>query len=62
MGLTKQLYESYMLDGSVENIYYEKVSYMRGSVKPKKSKKCESKKSNLILTSKMEVDKQVDSH
>ena len=48
MGLTKQLYESYMLDGSVENIYYEKVSYMRGSVKPKKSKKCESKKSNLI--------------
>ena len=62
MGLTKQLYESYVLDGSKDINYYENISYMRGSVKPKKSKKCESKKSNLILTSKMEVDKQVDSH
>ena len=59
MGLTKQLYESYMLDGSVENIYYEKVSYMRGSVKPKKSKKCESKKSNLTLRGEIKIDNKV---
>ena len=39
MGLTKQLYESYVLDGSMEINYYEKISYMRGLDKPKKNKR-----------------------
>jgi hypothetical protein len=59
MGLTKQLYERYMLDGSVENIYYEKVSYIRGYVKPKKSKKYGSKKSNLTLRGEIKIDNKV---
>ena len=39
MGLTKQLYDSYVLDGSMEINYYEKISYMRGLDKPKKNKR-----------------------
>ena len=39
MGLSKQLYESYVLDGSKDINYYENISYMRGSDKSKKSKK-----------------------
>jgi len=59
MGLTKQLYESYVLDGSKDNNYYENISYIRGYVKPKKSKKYESKKSNLTLRSEIKIDSKV---
>ena len=45
MGLTKQLYDSYVLDGSMEINYYEKISYMRGLDKPKKNKT----KSSLVI-------------
>jgi len=59
MGLTKQLYESYVLDGSKDINYYENISYMRGSVKSKKSKKFESKKSNLTLRGEIKIDNKV---
>jgi len=36
MGLTKQLYEDYVLDGSMKIDYYEKITYIRGISKPKK--------------------------
>jgi hypothetical protein len=59
MGLTKQLYESYVLDGSKDINYYENISYMRGSVKSKKSKKFESKKSNQTLSGVVKIDNKV---
>jgi hypothetical protein len=59
MGLTKQLYESYVLDGSKDINYYENTSYMRGSVKPKKGKKFESKKSNQTLSGVVKIDNKV---
>jgi len=36
MGLTKQLYDDYVLDSSVKIDYYEKITYIRGITKPKK--------------------------
>ena len=59
MGLTKQLYESCMLDGSIGINYYENISYMRGSDKSKKSKKFESKKSNQTLNGVVKIDNKV---
>ena len=59
MGLSKQLYESYVLDGSKDINYYENISYMRGSVKSKKSKKFESKKSNQTLSGVVKIDNKV---
>tara|TARA_R110002020_G_C16316931_1_gene774339 strand:- start:8386 stop:8580 length:195 start_codon:yes stop_codon:yes gene_type:complete len=50
MGLTKQLYDSYVLDGSMEINYYEKISYMRGLDKPKKNKRSLKYGGDLDLT------------
>ncbi len=50
MGLTKQLYDSYVLDGSMEINYYEKISYMRGFDKPKKNKRSLKYGGDLDLT------------
>ena len=59
MGLSKQLYESYVLDGSKDINYYENISYMRGSDKSKKGKKYESKKSNQTLSGVVKIDNKV---